>query len=418
MIINADLHIHSKYSKGTSKYMDIEHILKYGKLKGLSLIGTGDCLNPKWLNEIKEYSDGKTENLLLTTEVEDIHRVHHLIFLPNISKVEELRSILSKYSKNIDIEGRPHIVLDGKELLNIVHDVGGLIGPAHCFTPWTSIYKSFNSIYDCYEKKPDFIELGLSADTDMADMIDELRDINFLSNSDAHSFYPHRLGREFNQFEVDNLGDFEENFEEVKKVLKNNKIVANYGLDPNLGKYHLTACTKCYLRYHLEDAEKLGFKCDECGGRIKKGVLDRIKELSLRKPLASESGRLQKSETSEPCGDDNNINHPDFRPPYYKVIPLSQIISLSIGKNIGTKSVDGLWQEYIEKYGNEIDVLINADVEELRGINEKVGRTIELFRRNKIYIYPGGGGEYGKIMKNRPKIKWYEPKVTLDKWIG
>ncbi|ABR56895.1 PHP domain protein [Methanococcus aeolicus Nankai-3] len=422
MIVNADLHIHSRYSKGTSKFMNIENIIKYGKKKGLEIIGTGDCLHPIYLKEIKHHNN--SNNLLLTTEIEDENRIHHLIFIPNISKVEELRELLKTYSKNIDGEGRPKVVLNGKELFKIIKEIEGLIGPAHAFTPYTSIYKSFNSIYDCYYEKPDFLELGLSADTEMANSIEELKDIPFLSNSDAHSFYPHRLGREFNRIEINNLGNFEHNFEEIKQVLKNknyndannkdnkNKIIANYGLDPALGKYYLTACSRCYLRYNINDAKQLNYKCAECGGRIKKGVLDRSRELQNN-------------------NNNNNNNLPD-RPPYHKIIPLSQIISLSINKNIGTKAVDSIWQQYIEAYGNEITVLININIEDLKKINEKVGKIIYLFRKNKIYIYPGGGGEYGKISILKPKIKWYgskaesdndqkfssnKPKTTLDKWI-
>ncbi|GAA0129298.1 TIGR00375 family protein [Methanococcus maripaludis] len=392
MIINADLHIHSKYSMGTSKYMDIEHILKYGPVKGLDLIATGDCLHAKWLEEIEK---NVNKPLLLSTEVEDRNRVHHLIYLPHTSQAHDLRDKFSKYSKNIDADGRPRVSLNGMEIIDAVRDIGGLIGPAHAFTPWTSIYKSFTSIYNCYARKPDFIELGLSADTDMADMVEELRDLPFLSNSDAHSFYSHRLGREFNQMDVDELGGLETNFEEVKKVLKHNKITANYGLDPNLGKYHLTACTRCYTRFTLEDATENNFKCPECKGTIKRGVHDKTLELSK----------------------DKKVIHPDFRPKYHKIIPLAEIISLAIGKNIGTKSVDTIWEQYIEKYGNEIDVLINEDISELKKINEKVGHIIELFRTGKIYIYPGGGGEYGHISKVPVTVKWFKPKLTLDSWV-
>lgn len=390
--------------------MNIENIIKYGKLKGLSIIGTGDCLHPKYLKEIKQHSNN---NLLLTTEIEDINRIHHLIFIPNISKVEELRELLKIYSKNLNTEGRPKVALNGKELFKIVKEIEGLIGPAHAFTPYTSIYKSFNSIYDCYSKKPDFLELGLSANTDMANSIEELKDIPFLSNSDAHSFYPHRLGREFNRIEINNLGNFEENFEEIKQVLKNknyndinnkNKIIANYGLDPALGKYYLTACSRCYLRYHIDDAKQLNYKCAECGGRIKKGVLDRCRELHKN--------------SKNNNNNNNSKNNLPVRPPYHKIIPLSQIISLSIKKTIGTKAVDSIWQQYIELYNNEIDVLISINIEDLKKINEKVGKIIDLFRKNKIYIYPGGGGEYGKISIRKPKVKWYEPKLTLDNWIN
>jgi len=125
MIANVDLHIHSRFSGGTSKDMNIENILKYGKLKGLNIIGTGDCTHPNYLEEIKQYKD---RELILTTEIEDKYRVHHLILLPSISKVEELRDTLKKDSKDIDTEGRPRVSINGAELLEIVRDVDGLIG--------------------------------------------------------------------------------------------------------------------------------------------------------------------------------------------------------------------------------------------------------------------------------------------------
>jgi len=372
--------------------MDIEHVLRYGKLKGLHIIGTGDCLHPRYLQEIQEYRDS---NLILTVEIEDRNRVHHLVLLPSISKAYELRERLKRYSNNIEVEGRPKVTLGGGELMEIVREAGGLIGPAHAFTPYTSLYKSFDSIYQCYGRKPDFVELGLSADSDMGDMVEELRDIPFLSNSDAHSYHPYRLGREFNQFEVRGIGGLEENFEEIRRAIKHKKILANYGLAPALGKYHLTACSKCYLRYRIEDAVKLNFRCARCGGIIKKGVYDRTLELSR----------------------DKKVIHPEFRPPYYRIVPLSQIISLSIGKGIDTKVVENLWRKYIEHFGNEIEVLIKEDISNLMKINEKVGRTIEMFRKNRIYYYPGGGGEYGRILKTPPKIRWYKPVTTLDNWL-
>ncbi|WP_017981040.1 TIGR00375 family protein [Methanocaldococcus villosus] len=391
MIVNVDLHIHSKYSGGTSKDMDIKNILKYSKLKGLDIVGTGDCLQKDYLEEIKEFKD---RELILTTEVEDKDRVHHLIILPSIEKAEELRENFKKYSKNLN-EGRPKVFLSGAEILEMVRDVDGLIGPAHAFTPWTSLYKSFDSIYQCYEKKPDFVELGLSADTDMADSIKELREFPFLTNSDAHSYYPHRLGREFNQFEIDSVGGLEENFEEIEEAIKKNKIVANYGLDPRLGKYHLTACSKCHTRFKLEDAKKYNWRCPKCKGIIKKGVLSRVEELS-----------------------DGRVEHPPFRPPYYKIIPLAEIISLTYNKNVFSKFVQNLWERFIRSFKNEIEVLINRDIDELSKIDEKVAKTIELFRENKIYIYPGGGGEYGKISFVPQKVNYYKEEITLDRWLS
>ncbi|WP_457612402.1 TIGR00375 family protein, partial [Methanocaldococcus sp.] len=306
---NVDLHIHSKYSGGTSKDMNLSNILKYGKLKGFDVIGPGDCLNPKYLEEIKEFKD---RELVLTVEVEDKDRVHHLIIIPSISKAEELIERFKRYSNNIETEGRAKINLSGEEIFEIVKETESLIGPAHAFTPWTSIYKTFNSIYECYKKKPDFVELGLSADTDMADRVKELRDIPFLTNSDAHSYHPHRLGREFNRMDI-TIGNIEENFEEIKEAIKKHKIKANVGIFPELGKYHLTACSKCYVKFKKEDAIKFKWRCPECGGLIKKGVLSRVEELG-----------------------EDKIEHPPFRPPYIKIIPLLEIISLSLNRGVFT----------------------------------------------------------------------------------
>ena len=211
MLINADFHIHSCFSMASSKDMLIKNISSKSKLKGLQLIGTGDAFHPKWLDSIEEsttysgdgiYSAGDSD-FVLTTEVEGKNRIHHLIIIPDIDIARELSAKLPSKNKNTD--GRPKTNYGGVELLEMVREYDCLIGPAHAFTPWTGMYKSYDSIYDCYEKKVDFVELGLSADTFMADTISELKDFVFLSNSDAHSPWPHRLGREFNQIELQDL---------------------------------------------------------------------------------------------------------------------------------------------------------------------------------------------------------------------
>ncbi|MCE7697572.1 MAG: hypothetical protein K8E24_001535 [Methanobacterium paludis] len=204
MIINADFHIHGKYSMATSKNMSPITIAPQAKLKGLDLVGTGDALHGKWLKIIEETteetSDGifslkegltdpengsneETEELsqnidekgnleskfILTTEVEDMKRVHHVIIFPSLESAYNLRG---KLKGNMDADGRPRVRMKGDEIMELAHDQGCIIGPSHAFTPWTSIYKAYDSVCDCYGKKPDFLELGLSADTDMADMID------------------------------------------------------------------------------------------------------------------------------------------------------------------------------------------------------------------------------------------------------
>lgn len=398
MIIRSDLHTHSLYSRATSKNMVIDVIASQSKLKGLELVGTGDAFHPEWLKIIENstepsdtgiYSvkkcDGDTQTRLLktvenpetekehckfilTVEVEDNNRVHQLIVLPSIESAYEIREKLP--SKNKDTEGRPRVNMNGAELMDLIRSYDGLIGPAHAFTPWTSIYKEFDSIYDCYNNTPDFLELGLSADTNMADRIEEIQDIPFLSNSDAHSPWPHRLGREFNEIEMKKM-----TFNAFKDAIKAKKVVGNYGFDPRLGKYHETGCVRCYQTFPIEEARELKMRCP-CGGLIKIGVKDRISDLAKW----------------------NEPHHPDFRPQYTHILPLAEIISLVYGKGVTTIFVQNIWKQLVQEFGSEIGVLIYAPLNEILKTDSKLAEVIGSFRDNTLKIQPGAGGMYGKII--------------------
>ena len=393
MLVNSDFHIHSCFSMASSKDMLIKNIAPKAKLKGLNLIGTGDGLHPKWLDIVDEttaYSgDGiysvDDMDFVITAEVEGKNKIHHLIIIPDIDIARELSSKLPSKNKNVD--GRPKTHLGGAEILELVRQYDCLIGPAHAFTPWTGMYKSFDSIYDCYEKKVDFVELGLSADTDMADTVGELKDFTFLSNSDAHSPWPHRLGREFNQMELEDIS-----FSSIKKAIKHSNIEANYGLVPNLGKYHMTACTKCFKLVDPVIAKENNMKC-ECGARVKKGVDYRIFEIS---------------DFAEP-------RHPDFRPPYVHLMPLAELISTVYDNGVTTKTVQNIWQKLVDNFGNEINVLIDANISDIKKIDLNVSQAIEAFRNNTIDVIPGGGGKYGEINFKSSVKEEKSPKVlTLD----
>lgn len=390
MLVNADFHIHSCFSMASSKDMLIGNMAPKSKLKGLQLLGTGDAFHPKWLDMIEDsttYSGDGIYSLdgmdfVLTCEVEGRNRIHHVIIIPDIGIAREMSDKLP--SKNKGVDGRPKTNYGGAELLEFAHDYDCLIGPAHAFTPWTGMYKSFDSIYDCYEKKPDFVELGLSADTDMADTIKELKDFVFLTNSDAHSPWPHRLGREFNQIELDDIS-----FSSIRKAIKNRDVRANYGLVPNLGKYHMTACTKCHKLFDPLLARQNKMKCD-CGGTIKKGVDFRISEIA----------------------DYSTPKHPSFRPDYVHLMPLAELISSIYDKGVTTKRVQGIWQKLIDRFSTEIDVLINVSIDDIRDVDGNVAYAIESFRNDTIEVVPGGGGQYGQILFEK---KVEKPKVvTLD----
>ncbi len=381
MNVNVDLHIHSKYSMATSNKMDVPTIAREAAKKGINLIGTGDCLHAKWLDQVKRLpeSDGifslNDTSFVLTVEIEGAPRVHHLLIVPSISKAEELRERFMKHSRDIDADGRPTVNMGGAEIAEYARDAGALIGPCHAFTPWTAMYAYHDSLEDCYHDLADyvsFVELGLSADTSYADRISELHRLTFLTNSDAHSPWPNKLAREFNRFEMPDItfGDLE------KAILRKNgcKPVLNVGMFPEEGKYNESACIRCFKRYTLQECLIKKWKCT-CGARIKKGVRDRVNELA----------DLQAPE------------HPDHRPEYLHLIPLAEIIALALGHSSPyTKTVQSAWNEMIKKPGSEIAVLVDADMASLDG-DPQIVAAIRAFREGKVIIHPGGGGRYGSV---------------------
>ncbi len=387
MQINADLHIHSKYSMATSPKMDIPTLASESKKKGIQLVATGDCLHPKWLSDIKSLkeengvfkmkasdSDRPYVSFILTVEIEDINQVHHLLIVPSISKAQELYEFMKPHSKDIDSNGRPNVRLDGEEIAEAALSAGALIGPAHAFTPWTAMYAYHNSLKECYgdmEKHIYFIELGLSADTSYADRIAELKCLTYLSNSDAHSPYVNKLAREFNRFEVEDIS-----FDELKMAIireKGRKPVLNAGMPPEEGKYNESACIRCFKHYTIRESVMKSWKCT-CGGTIKKGVKDRVNELAT---------------FSEP-------RYPDHRPPYIHIIPLSEIIAKALGVGPNTRGVKNIWNALIDQCGSEVSVLIDADIKN-SGVDARVIGAIIAFREGKVKVNPGGGGQYGSI---------------------
>ena len=281
--------------------------------------------------------------------------------------------------------------MNGEELAQIAKDVDAIIGPAHAFTPYTAMYAYYESLNDCYGELADyipFVELGLSADTDLADKIGELHRLTFLSNSDCHSPHPARIAREFNRFEVKDA-----TYQEIKKAIlriNGNKPVLNVGLPPQEGKYHESACRSCYTHYTLEEAKRRKWKCS-CGKRIKIGVKDRIND------------KANFVETK----------HPDHRPAYVHLIPLTEIITKAVGqKNPFTQTVNHRWSELVSDFKSEINVLLEADINEVsKKTAPAIAEAVQAFREKKVIIHPGGGGEYGKI--ELPKDGEITNPVTL-----
>ena len=373
-----DLHIHGKHSIGVSPDMEIPVISGEAKKKGLDLVGTGDILNPKWRKHVKDtLEDTETGfeyqgvKFVLTVEVEDEDRVHHLIIFPDFETVENVYKAFEEFSSDIDSEGRPRLDLDGEEIAKIAKENGCLIGPCHAFTPYTGIYGKKDSLKQCYgsqTSKLDFLELGLSADSKMASKISDHDDLVFLSNSDAHSPWPHRLGREFNRAELT-----EENFIGLNNLfnIEQGRITLNVGLDPREGKYHCSACSSCHQKYTLEQAKDFNWNCQECSGKIKKGVKDRVKELTDREP------------------------EPENK--YLKLPPLAKIIQYTVGHaSPTTKAVERKYEKLVEDLGAEADILVDRNIGRIAEANNDVAESIRKFREDIIVMVPGGGGNYGE----------------------
>ena len=384
MIVNADLHIHSRFSGATSEKMSIQNIALVAPLKGIDVVGTGDCLHSGWIEEIKRCSvvdEGTFEfdktRFILSCEIEAEKRVHHLLFFPDFSSVNDFKERIRSRSKNLESDGRPNVDMTGEELAEVARDVDALIGPAHAFTPYTAIYSSFDSLEACYGDQAcyvSFVELGLSADSDLADKIKELRRLTFLTNSDCHSPHPARVAREFNRFEVRDA-----TYNEIKKAILRtggNKPLLNVGLPPEEGKYHESACRSCYTHYSLEEAVRRRWKCS-CGKTIKKGVKDRINE---------------RADFSDP-------QHPKHRPPYVHLIPMTEIITKAVGqKNPFTQTVNRRWSELVSACNSEINVLLDCNIEDISKYTAPaIVEAIQAFRENRVVIHPGGGGQYGRI---------------------
>jgi uncharacterized protein (TIGR00375 family) len=381
MKVNTDLHLHSKYSMASSRKMELPTIAREASKKGMELIGTADCTHPKWLEEIKRASVSDEEirideiYFIPTTEIEDSKRVHHLLILPSISKAEELAERIAPFG-NLEADGRPSVRLDGSEIAEIAKDLGALIGPCHAFTPWTALYGYHDSLKSCYGDMTyyiSFVELGLSADSDYADRIEELHRLTFLSNSDAHSPSTNKLAREFTQFDVPEL-----TFDGLKKAILREQgygATLNVGFFPEEGKYNRSACIKCFIQYSLPEAVENKWRCPICRGVIKKGVFDRVNELA---------------DFKEP-------KHPDYRPPYLHLIPLAEIIQMALGHaSVQTKGVQTAWNRLIESFGNEVKALIYSEPEDLKIVgDDRIVNAILAFRKGNVIIHPGGGGQYG-----------------------
>jgi len=414
MLYIADLHIHSKYSRATSKSTDLEHLTQWAEIKGIQILGTGDFTHPLWFKEISTKLQPATDGLyklksakspmrfILSTELSCIYtkndkcrRIHLVVLAPDIATVEKINKTLgAKY--NLKSDGRPILGLDAKELLKILLDISPdiVMVPAHCWTPWFSIFGSksgFNSVEECFEElAPNIfaLETGLSSDPLMNWQWSYLDKYTLISNSDAHS--PGKLGREANVFEFSK----EPAYTDLMRAIKTRKnFLYTIEFFPEEGKYHIDGHRACNFQCEPAQTKKLKGICPVCHRPLTVGVLSRVAELADRaKPQRPKGAPDQKS-----------------------IIPLKEIIAEIEGVMPTSKRVDAKYHDLIKKGKNEFNILLNLSAEEIKSISEpKLAEAIMKMRQGNVIKNPGYDGVFGqiKVFSDTPDIKRVDPLLA------
>ncbi|MBS7604745.1 MAG: endonuclease Q family protein [Candidatus Bathyarchaeia archaeon] len=404
MRVIADLHIHGKYSRATSASMNIREIARFAQIKGLGVVGTGDFTHPKWLQEIKSnliMVDGaglykpvgmpdSRVFFMVTSEVSTVFtfagetkRVHHVILAPSIEVAEQINDRLSNYG-DLEADGRPTLNMSAAHLVEEVMEVSrdNVVFPAHAWTPWFSIFGAFSGfdrIEDCYQDMTKHIfalETGLSSDPPMNWRLSALDRFTLLSNSDSHSTWPWRIGREANLFDVERLTYWE--LIDAIKSKDPRRLRLTIETDPAYGKYHWSGHRACGVSLPPAEAIKLGNICPVCHKRLTKGVEQRVEELADR-----------------PRG-----FRPENVPGYIHLLPLSEVLTAVLGASSpDSQKVWSVYNTLISRFGNEYTVLMDAPFDEIvRLTNPIIAEAIIRVREGRVKVVPGYDGVYGQII--------------------
>ena len=416
MPFHADLHLHSHYSRATSKHLNLEHVYKWAQLKGIRVVGTGDFVHPGWMDELEEKLQPAEEGLfrlkpeheramqdqvpaacrapvrfMLTVEISNIYKrlgrvrkVHNIILAPGFEAAKSIQARLGAIG-NIHSDGRPILGLDSRDLLEITleSDPMACLIPAHIWTPWFSALGSrggFDLISDCYGDLTEHIfavETGLSSDPLMNWRLQQLDDYALVSNSDAHS--PGKLGRETTLF------DTTCSYPAIYSALSDREdegLTGTVEFYPEEGKYHYDGHRKCGRRMHPGETIAAGGLCPDCGKTVTVGVMARVEELSDREE-GEKSPRARR---------------------FYSVIPLPEIIGEAKQVGPGTKTVDTIYQAMVSRLGSELDILLDIPEDDIAQVGGSlIAEGIRRMRVGEVDILPGYDGDYGVIKLFNPE---------------
>lgn len=405
----ADLHIHSAFSRATSKRSLLPDLSAWAQVKGIDIVGTGDFTHPGWQAHLREHLEPATEpglfqlrdpkiapalpgivptpratRFMLTAEISGIYKkhgqvrkIHNLIFAPDFESVTRISAALAAIG-NIESDGRPILGLDSRDLLEIVLEKapGAYLIPAHVWTPWFSLFGSksgFDAIEECFEDLAPHIfalETGLSSDPEMNRLISALDRFTLISNSDCHS--PNKLGREANFFTT------EADFFAIRAALENpaQGFHGTVEFFPEEGKYHLDGHRKCGVRWEPSVTREHQGICPECGKPLTVGVLNRVMELADR----------------------DAPKYPANTPVVHSLIPLPEVVGEMLGCGPDTKKAQAWYGDLIQRFGSEFEILLRAPLEKLREEHSPVlAEAIGRMRAGKVIREGGYDGEYGVI---------------------
>lgn len=402
MEIIADLQLHSRFSRACSKDITLDKLEKFARVKGLNLLSTADFQHPTWNSEIKKNLEEDEKGVLWSKDkfpfiwgsevslmFSDNGRraVHLLMFAPNNEIADQMVDALSKKGR-LDYDGRPIFGMSCVEFVELMKEIDDKIEiiPAHCMTSFFGLYGSksgFDSLKECFKDKSNkiyAIESGMSANPSMLWRLKE--NVNIVSFSDAHSFWPYRIGREATIFDFKELS-----YENIIKAIRTgNGLKKTVEVKPEYGKYHIDGHRSCNFFCDYNESKRLNKICPKCKHELTIGVEYRIEELA-------KTGEGYKSENAK-----------DF----VEVIPLQELIAVVYNvKQLNSRKVWSIYDVLIKNFGNEFNILLNASEDELKKIvHEKLAKIIVLNREGKLKIKSGFDGVYGEIiLDEKDKVK-------------
>lgn len=393
MDLTCDLHLHSKYSRATSKDLTIENLEKFARIKGMDLLGAGDFTHPKWFEDVKAATTEDEHGILRTksgfpfiwqSEISLVYsqdgkgrRIHNVVLAPNAEVVRQITEFL-KTKGRVDYDGRPIFGIPCPEFVERLHSISEEIEviPAHIWTPWFSLFGSksgFDTLKDCFQDQTRHIhalETGLSSDPAMNWRLSMLDKYNLVSSSDSHSYWPWRMGREATVLKVGKL-----TYKGVINAIRSPEGVSmTLEVDPGYGIYHVDGHRACGVSMEPTDARALNNICPVCKHPLTIGVLHRVEDLADR-----EEGFVKKGAA-----------------PFKTLLPLSELIAAVTERGIATKEVWRIYNELVKDGRTELDVLLRMPKEEIASISgPEVVQAIMDNREGNIKVNPGFDGVYG-----------------------